>query len=134
MNEYDNYGREASKYLPFGDTSSSGNYKYSAAADQNNFNTAQFPGEQYYYGLASFEPSPLNRTSTTYPPGLNWVGSSRGVNQQYLVNQTSDSVRLWTIAYPIGSIPHPPACIRRVSCIKTSRQMKPVIKGWNIRT
>src|SRR6202042_513539 len=29
----------------------------------------------------------------------------RGVGAQAVVNQASDSVRLWTIAYPVGSIP-----------------------------
>jgi RHS repeat-associated protein len=105
FNEYDNYGREISKYLPFVDTPNNGLFKYSGASDQYNFNSTQFPSEQYYYSLISFEPSPMNRVSVTYAPGTNWVGSSRGVTAQYLVNQGSDSVRNWNIAYPIGSIP-----------------------------
>src|ERR1019366_3055659 len=51
------------------------------------------------------EASPLSRPLTSLAPGANWVGSSRGVNIQYLVNTASDSVRLWTIAYAQGSIP-----------------------------
>jgi RHS repeat-associated protein len=105
INVYDDYGRETNKYLPFADTSSSGNYKYSAPADQYNFNTAQFPGEQFYFGVVNFEPSPLNRPLTTEAPGISWTGSGRGVGEQHLVNQSADSVRIWTIAYPVGSIP-----------------------------
>lgn len=105
MDVYDNFGREVSKYLPFPDTSATGTYKYSAPIDQYTFNSTQFPNEQFYYDLVAVEPSPLNRTNTNYPQGLNWVGSDRGTSPQYQVNQVSDSVRIWTIAYPVGSIP-----------------------------
>jgi RHS repeat-associated protein len=105
LNVYDNYGREADKYLPYAASTNDGNYKETAIADQFNFNTAQFPSEQYYYSDVSFEPSPLSRSLTAYAPGVSWVGSSRGVSSQYLVNQPADSVRVWTIAYPVGSIP-----------------------------
>ena len=105
FNDYDNYGREIHKYLPFSDTSTTGNYKYSAPIDQYTFNSGEYPNEQYYYSLVNMEPSALNRPLVSYPQGTNWVGSNRGVGAQALVNQASDSVRLWTIAYPVGSIP-----------------------------
>jgi RHS repeat-associated protein len=105
MNVYDNYNREIAKYLPFGDTSASGNYKYTAPIDQYNFNSGQFPNEKYYYSLACMESSPLNRPLTSFPQGTNWVGSGRGINVQALFNLPNDSVRLWTISYPVGSLP-----------------------------
>lgn len=103
--QYDGFGREAQKYLPYAATSGDGNYKPTALADQYNFNVSQFPGEQYYYGQASYEPSPLNRVTMTLSPGLSWMGSMRGVGLQYLVNTDADSVRLWTIDTAAGSIP-----------------------------
>ena len=83
INAYDNLGRETKKYLPYVATTSDGNYKGTYLQDQYNFNNTQFAGEQYYYGETSFEASPLNRPSNQYSPGLNWVGASRGVNNQY---------------------------------------------------
>src|SRR6185312_5054433 len=102
---YDPYGREATKYLPYASVFNDGFYKINASTEQNSFNTGQFPGEQYYYSSIVFEASPLNRPLTTYAPGTSWVGSSRGIGQQYLFNQTSDSVRIWDIALAPGSIP-----------------------------
>jgi RHS repeat-associated protein len=105
LNVYDNFGRETNKYLPYVATTNDGNYKVTAISDQFNFNNNIFPSEQYYYSQAIFETSPLNRVQTSYAPGINWGGSSRGVSVQYQVNQASDSVRVWNIAYPVGSIP-----------------------------
>ena len=105
VNAYDNYAREIDKYLPYPATTNDGNYKPTAFTDQYNFNANQYTGEQYYYSETNFESSPLNRTLATYAPGINWLGSTRGVGLNYLVNQASDSVRIWNIAYPIGSIP-----------------------------
>ncbi|HXB32683.1 MAG TPA: DUF6443 domain-containing protein, partial [Puia sp.] len=105
MQAYDGYGREATHYLPYTSPSSNGNYKTDPTSEQGTFNAAQFPSDQYYYGQTAFEPSPLNRVVNAYAPGNSWVGSGRSVSQQYLVNTVSDSVRIWTIAYPVGSIP-----------------------------
>ncbi len=102
---YDALGRESTKYLPYVASTTDGNYKTTAVQDQYAFNSVQFSGEQNYYGQVIFEPSPLNRPQITYAPGLNWVGSGRGVTSQYLVNQVSDSVRYWTITSAAGSIP-----------------------------
>lgn len=105
LNVYDNLGREINKYLRYTSTTNDGNYKSNPLTEQNSFNTAQFPGEQYYYGRVGYEPSPLNRVSVGYAPGANWTGANRGISNQYLVNQISDSVRKWTINATIGSLP-----------------------------
>ncbi len=62
LNVYDNYGREATKFLPYPTTTSDGNYKATAQADQYSFysNATEFPSEQYYFGETVFEASPLN--------------------------------------------------------------------------
>jgi len=105
VNQYDGFGREMYNYLPYRASTTDGNYKTTAIADQYNFNTGQFPNEQYYYGQIYFEPSPLNRPIATMAPGISWEGSNRGATLQYQVNATSDSVRVWTIASAVGSIP-----------------------------
>ncbi|WP_207632583.1 DUF6443 domain-containing protein [Foetidibacter luteolus] len=103
--EYDGFGREQSKYLPYVAASNNGELKYTAMADQYAFNASQFAGEEYYYGQTKYEPSPLNRVTSTLAPGISWTGSGRGVTAQYRVNAASDSVRLWTIAFAAGSVP-----------------------------
>jgi RHS repeat-associated protein len=102
---YDPFGRETTKYLPYTTLSSDGNYKTNPTLDQSNFNSAQFPGEQFYYGAVNFEPSSLDRTLATYAPGMSWAGSGRSVSSQYLLNTTADSVQIWKIGMAPGSIP-----------------------------
>lgn len=102
---YDNFSREVNKYLPYVSTATDGKYKSSPLTEQNSFNSAMFSGEQYYYSQVSFEASPLGRPLANYAPGLNWVGASRGVSNEYRVNTLSDSVRIWTISMTAGSIP-----------------------------
>jgi RHS repeat-associated protein len=102
---YDAFGQEANKYMPYTATTTDGNYKPVFQSDQYNFNNAQFPGQQYYYGQTNFEASPLSRDLADYAPGTNWVGGQRGVGRQYLVNQGTDSVQIWNIALVAESIP-----------------------------
>ncbi|HTR30899.1 MAG TPA: DUF6443 domain-containing protein, partial [Puia sp.] len=105
MKVYDPLGREATRYLPFTSATGDGNYKPNANSEQSTFNSAQFPGEQYYYSKTVFEPSPLNRSQAVNPAGNSWVGSGRGIAWQYSVNTISDSVQNWTIASAPGSLP-----------------------------
>jgi RHS repeat-associated protein len=99
---YDNYGREVQKYLPYASPTNDGVYKDNALTEQNTFYTgANSPvngqGESYFYGKADYEPSPLNRVTKTYAPGINWAGAGKGVSTQYLVNTAIDAVRIWTV-------------------------------------
>jgi RHS repeat-associated protein len=119
LNVYDNYGREATKFLSYPATTNDGNYKVTAQADEYTFNSAQYPNEQYYFSQVNFEASPLNRAFTNYAPGANWQGLQRGIGAQYSVNQAADSVRIWNITYPIGSIPTTTAMYPAGSLFKT---------------
>jgi RHS repeat-associated protein len=102
---YDNFGRRQTQLLPYTATTNDGNYKPTALTDQINFNSAQYPGEQYYYSQINFEPSPLNRVSESFAPGQSWVGSNAGASDQYLINATSDSVQIWQISSTQMSLP-----------------------------
>ena len=120
-NTYDPLGRELSKYLPYVSTSNDGNYKSNPLSDLNTFNTAQFPGQQYFYGQTAMEPSPLNRPLINYPQGNNWVGGNRGVNSQFSFNTANDSVRYWTIAAEPGSLPITNSVYAAATLYKTSK-------------
>lgn len=102
---YDGMGREAVKYLPYISTSSDGNFRTNAIAEQNSFNTAQFPGEQFYYSQVNYEASPFNRIVNSYAAGASWVGSNRGTGSQYLVNTATENVQIWNIDFTPGSLP-----------------------------
>ncbi len=102
---YDPFGREAVKYLPYTSPSNDGNYKTDGFGEQNTFNASQFPTDQYFYGQTAYEASPVDRPLVTYSPGNSWVGSVRGVGQQYLLNTATDSVHIWNITLVAGSLP-----------------------------
>jgi hypothetical protein len=102
---YDNFGRQATDYLPYTATTNDGNFKPTALQDQETFNSNQFPGEEVYYGQISYEASPLNRPLVGYAPGESWIGTGHGRSAQYLVNTAADSVQLWTISSVQLSLP-----------------------------
>src|SRR5690606_7727087 len=56
-----------------------------------------FNGEQYYYGQALIEPSPLNRVNLNSAAGTNWNGANRGVESGYFLNTVDDEVRIWNV-------------------------------------
>ena len=105
MSMYDLFGNEPYAFLPYVAPSNDGNYKTNPAAEQNNFNTEQFAGEQYYYAKTVFEASPLNRVTANDPAGTSWVGSGRGIMMHYLSNTIDDDVHIWNITLTPGSIP-----------------------------
>jgi RHS repeat-associated protein len=102
---YDDLGREAAKFLPYVSAANDGNYKANPLTEQNSFNTAQFPNEQFYYGSTSFEASPLFRPLVSSAPGASWTGNARGVQQSYQVNLVSDNVQIWKMNPPGSLIP-----------------------------
>lgn len=122
---YDALGREQYKFLSFVSTQTSGGtevtndglFKLNPFQQQTQFysdNNTNSPikgqGETYYYGQNVFEASPFSRVQKTYAAGNNWVGTlgsgnERSLQAQYLLNTVSDSVRIWNIGAPAGSLP-----------------------------
>jgi RHS repeat-associated protein len=106
--EYDNYGREKRRYLPFASIFSDGEYKANALSEQNSFYTSSgspLAGqeESHFYSEARFEPSPLNRVQKQLAPGKNWAGADRGVEAKYWTNTSADEVRKWNVSDNTGS-------------------------------
>jgi RHS repeat-associated protein len=110
--EYDEFGREKYKYLPYKATVDNGSFKLNPFTEQRDFylsssNTASpiyGQGETYFYGKTNFEPSPLNRVTDSYAPGNSWAGSEgnaaaqqRNVQVKYAINTSTDAVRIWTV-------------------------------------
>jgi sugar lactone lactonase YvrE len=101
---YDQFGREASKYLPYSAvTAGDGSYKTTALTDQAAFYTnpasVSAPGVVQMPGLDAqattvYEPSPLNREIEYGAPGADWqpiTGSTAGhtVKIVYTANNTT---------------------------------------------
>ena len=107
----DDYGREASQYLPYVSTGNDGLFKSNPFLEQQNYystgslNNNQYTGESVYYGQTIFENAPLGRTEKSMAPGNSWAGSGNGISMQYLNNSALDAVRLWPVADGIGSVP-----------------------------
>ena len=98
--EYDAFGREQFKYLPFVSTATDGLFKMNPFAQQATFMTSQYgtQSETFFYNQTNFEASPLNRTDKAMAPGNSWVGSSRGVEMKYWINTVIDDVKKWNVA------------------------------------
>jgi RHS repeat-associated protein len=101
---YDEFGREAYKYLPFAANITGGNsytrngfFKINPFRQDSSFNKAQFADESYYYGITNFEASPLNRVNKTMAPGDSWAGASKGIAAKYWINTATDSIIIWKV-------------------------------------
>lgn len=96
--DYDDFGREIYKFLPYtisqGGDNGSGGYRNDFLNEQINFNDYFFDGEgQYAKSTTNFENSPLNRVSEEIPPGEAWnMGDGHKTEYQYNTNTSSSEV------------------------------------------
>jgi hypothetical protein len=95
-NVYDEFGREAIKYLPYISTETNGSFKKDPFTPLEAFNSGLYAGEQVFYSQTNFEASPLNRPLKSLAPGNSWAGSDRGVAISYEINDANE-VRIWNI-------------------------------------
>ncbi len=109
--EYDQYGREIYKDLPFSANNTNGNTSISDGLfklnpfqeqayfynDANATNPIAGQGETYYYAQSNIEPSPLNRVVKNLAAGNSWVAANRGIDNNYWLNTAIDAVRIWTV-------------------------------------
>ncbi|QQT34529.1 DUF6443 domain-containing protein [Sphingobacterium spiritivorum] len=102
--EYDGFGRERKKYLPYATSGSmDGSYKPTAGVDVMNFYSptvgwdAAVKKTGYPYAETQFENSPLNRVQAQGSPGESWqLSSGHTVRTDYGTNETND-VKLWQL-------------------------------------
>ncbi|WP_423149766.1 DUF6443 domain-containing protein, partial [Rubrolithibacter danxiaensis] len=102
--EYDSFGREARKYLPYADDSNGyGLYKPNAVSSQQGFYSqtgpvVHIPSSGVSFSEARFEASPLNRVLEQGFPGTSWkIGGGHTVETEYGTNVSTDPIKLWTV-------------------------------------
>jgi RHS repeat-associated protein len=111
--EYDGYGREIKKFLPYVDAGTTyGSLRSSTYSDQLNFynpNTAPangIPGDINPFSQSFLEFSPFNRPLEVGAPGQSWQPGSGHVSKQFFsLNTASENIRKWTIGYTTGAVP-----------------------------
>lgn len=86
---YDNFGREAKKYLPYAHTSRSGLYRANALTAQAGFYGAggEVASDTHPYAETVFEASPLNRPDKDFGAGAAWHTNNKFIQHGYLINQ-----------------------------------------------
>jgi RHS repeat-associated protein len=100
--EYDVYGREQYKHLPFAASSNDGSFKTDPFVQQNSFYSdangiLKGQNESNFYGQKVWEASALQRVQKSLEPGASWIGQSRGVDFRYYNNTSIDEVRQWRV-------------------------------------
>ena len=95
---YDILGRAVQQYLPYADTTTSGNFKTNPSTQQPTFYNNYYNNtEGFYYNNSVYEKSPLNRVLKQTAAGNSFTGSNVGVRTDYNFNTLTDSVKIWTI-------------------------------------
>jgi len=96
---YDEYGREAYKFMPYASGASDGLFRPDPFVEQKTYLEGQYldPAEKVFYGKINFEASPLNRVEKSMAPGNSWAGNNKGMEQKHLLNGSADEVVIWNI-------------------------------------
>ena len=105
-NFYDDFGREAKKYLPYIDNGNGGKFRIDANVQQPAFYDNFFNNKEgYYYSNTTYEASPMNRVLQTTAPGKSWTGNNIGVRQLERTNGDHDKVVIWNIDVNSTNLP-----------------------------
>lgn len=120
--EYDGFGREAVKYLPYAEqTSNNGSYKPDAKTQQAGYYASSGSWDAHVkktdrpYAVTVFENSPLNRVKEQGAPGMVWQpaasrisSTGRTVVTDYSTNvitPLTEAVKLWKVNYNASGTP-----------------------------
>jgi RHS repeat-associated protein len=103
---YDPLGREVQKYLPYYDSSNTGNFRSNPSSAQPAFYNNLYNNlEGFYYSNDIYDGSPENRLLKQSSPGNSWTGSNVGVSKDYTFNTSIDSVYIWKIGTNFSDTP-----------------------------
>jgi len=94
--EYDPYGREATKYLPYVAENNFGQYSETAVASQGGYYAEVYPDETAY-AKTIFESSPLNRVLKQGAPGTVWQPENNHVLSYDYNTNTQYEVLSWRV-------------------------------------
>lgn len=89
FNEYDGLGREVRKWLPYPVIPYNNDYVPAGILKDGILNIYN---DTKPYSLNEYEPSPLNRFSKQYGPGMSWQDSGRGISNEYLSSQSANKM------------------------------------------
>jgi RHS repeat-associated protein len=103
FSQYDVYGREDKRYLPYTSTSQSGKFKTATSTEQPQYYTNVY-NETFAYSKISFDNSPLNRVMNVKAPGTAWAAAA-GNSAVYDINTTTDDVKKFSVDYVQGHAP-----------------------------
>ena len=92
--EYDGLGREVRQWLPFPVTSTDSDY---VPVDVLKNGVPLIYSDRKPYSLNEYEPSPLNRVSRRYGPGMEWQDKEKGIGTEYL--SSLSSIALYSCLY-----------------------------------
>jgi RHS repeat-associated protein len=108
--EYDGFGREVKKFLPYAETGTNtpGSMRNNAYSAQTAFyspsTTIDIARDENPYSQDLFEFSPLNRTREKGAPGSTWQpGTERVLKQVFGTNTLADAVRIWTVSNALSA-------------------------------
>ncbi|MEM9858942.1 MAG: DUF6443 domain-containing protein, partial [Bacteroidota bacterium] len=102
--EYDEVGRNRTKYLPYTEADKTLLVRPAAVADQLDYYANGSLQESNPYSVTRFEPSPLNRPMKQGAPGSAWqpdpdpnITTDNVIHYSYEVNRLSDHVYIWDV-------------------------------------
>jgi len=105
FSEYDIYGREVKRYLPYTTTTLSGKYKTTPSTEQTTYysNAATY-NETSPFSTITFDNSPINRVKNIKSPGTSWAAGA-GNSADYDMNTVADNIKIFLTNYVQGNAP-----------------------------
>jgi RHS repeat-associated protein len=101
--EYNALGQQVKSYLPYTTTTDIGLFKTDALTAQASYYTTNY-NETPAYAETSYELNPLNRVKQSKSAGSAWAAST-GNQFEFDLNDVTEQVKIWTIAYTAGAAP-----------------------------
>ncbi len=102
--DYDIFGRDNRKFLPYVSITNSGDVQGQPFASQKSFyqTATDVAHSDLAFSFAQFENSPLNRQTAQTAPGETWVGgtglaTAKDIRSEYAVNTTAELIKKFDI-------------------------------------
>ena len=134
--EYDEFGRQAKDFLPYGATVSGGEFNSSAKTATNDYYKANYPSDidaltANPYSEKQFDGSPLNRVLKQAAPGKAWkLGSGHEIKFDYQTN-ISGEVKLFGVTTTFADNTYTPTLTGGTSNYVAGELYKMVTKDEN---